>query len=303
MTVSVQQLRVVVNTENIDEAVSFYRDALGLSQFAAYAGVGDARVVILEAGRATLELANPAQSRFIAAVETNGVPSSDVRLAFEVEDATGVSRALTDSGAVVISPPVRTPWNSLNARFAGPAAVQVTIFQELDAAAIESVGIPLADLGGESGELERLVRRAARIGAAGVLPFAASVVSDGVVIGTGVNSALADFDPSAHGEVVAIRDATRRSGSLDLGGATVYSSCEPCAICRTVAAAAGVAEIVFAAGREHVPAEFDPAPEQTHRLMDAVADVLPGIARQGRTTLDAAQLTEPFRAYLATVSR
>ncbi len=292
----------MINTEDFAAALSYYRDGLGLSEFAAFSGESDAQVVILDAGRATLELANPAQARFIADVETGGIPSSGVRLAFEVEDTARASKRLAGAGAQVIAAAVRTPWNSLNARFAGPADLQVTIFQEMDHTA-GLIGAELADLGGESGELGRLVRQATDSAAAGVLPFSASVFRGGVLIGAGTNSALADLDPSAHGEVVALRDAARRTGSLDLTGATVYSSCEPCAICRTIAAASGITEIVYAAGRELVPARFDPAPQVTHRLMDAVTDLLPGIARRGATDLSEDQLAEPFRAYLTAGDR
>lgn len=143
------------------------------------------------------------------------------------------------------------------------------------------LGTPIDSAGGERGVLRLLVEWATRHGSTGALPFTAAVARDGVVIGTGANTALADFDPTAHGEVVAIRDATRRIASADLGGSVVYSSCEPCAICRTVAAAAGAREIVFAAGRASIPAEMDPAPETTHLLVDAVSEILPGIARRG----------------------
>jgi len=159
------------------------------------------------------------------------------------------------------------------------------------------VGASLADLGGEPGALARAVEAAARHGATGQLPFAALVVRDGVVVGAGVNTALADLDPAGHGEVTALRDAARRTGSLDLAGAVVYSSCEPCAICRTVAAAAGVSEIVYAAGKELVPAAIDADPARTAALLDAVTALLPGIARAGRTDLDEAALAAPFRAY------
>ena len=109
---------------------------------------------------------------------------------------------------------------------------------------------------------------------------------------------MADHDPIGHGEVVAIRDAARRARSIDLAGAVVYSSCEPCAICRTVAAAAGVGEIVYAAGKELVPRAIDPRPEATAALIDAVTALLPGIARRGETALSEADLTAPFRAFL-----
>ena len=71
----------------------------------------------------------------------------------------------------------------------------------------------------EAGALARAVALARRNGTAGQLPFAALVIRDGTVIGAGVNPALADHDPSAHGEVTAVRDAARRLGTLDLAGA------------------------------------------------------------------------------------
>ena len=280
----VRQLRVVLNTEDMDGGLAFFRDALGLPEEAAFGGPEGARVVILDAGRATLELSNPAQARFIAAVETGGVPSSPVRLAFEVGDTAAVTDALTAAGAPLIAAPVRTPWESLNARLAGPDGLHVTIFQEL---AVE------ADL------LRRAVVMAREHGASGQLPFAALVVRDGEVIGTGVNTAVADRDPTAHAEVAAVRDACRRTGSVDLGSAVVYASGEPCAICRTVAAASGVREIVYAAGKELVPTEIDATPEATARLIEAVSAELPGIARRGEAGMSAAELAAPFAAYLA----
>ena len=65
----VRQLRLVVETDDFDEAVGFFREAVGMGEQAAFEGEGEARVAILEAGRATLELANPAQSAMIDQVE------------------------------------------------------------------------------------------------------------------------------------------------------------------------------------------------------------------------------------------
>lgn len=62
-------------------------------------------------------------------------------------------------------------------------------------------------------------------------PFGAIVVKDGQVIGRGVNRVTADNDPTAHAEVSAIRDASRRLGTFDLSGAEIYTSCEPCPMC------------------------------------------------------------------------
>jgi tRNA(Arg) A34 adenosine deaminase TadA len=139
----------------------------------------------------------------------------------------------------------------------------------------------------EAGALAQAIDLACRNGRAGQLPFGAVVVRDGRVIGTGVNTAPADFDPAAHAEVTAIRDAARQGKTLDLAGATVYSSCEPCAICRLVAAAAGVQEIVFGAPKEAVPGWIDGDPATTARLIAAVEAVLPGRVRAGRTDVDA----------------
>ncbi|MFI7427997.1 hypothetical protein ACIBPB_13505 [Micromonospora sp. NPDC049836] len=69
---AVRQLRLVVEADDYDAAVAFFRDALGLPEQAAYSGGDGARVVILDAGRATLELANPAQKRLIDEVEVAG---------------------------------------------------------------------------------------------------------------------------------------------------------------------------------------------------------------------------------------
>jgi uncharacterized integral membrane protein (TIGR00697 family) len=130
----VAQLRLVVAVPDFDEAVRFYRDELGLAEEEHYDAEGGARVLILDAGRATLELSNPAQIDYIDTVETGrtGV-SPHYRVAFEVDDCAGVTSRLTAAGAELIAPPTRTPWNSLNARLSGPADVQLTVFTELGA--------------------------------------------------------------------------------------------------------------------------------------------------------------------------
>ena len=84
---AVRQLRLVVETEDYDAALRFYRDVLGLVEREVVPGEGDARITILEAGRATLELSNPAQVRMIDQVEADGQPSAKIRVAFQVEDA------------------------------------------------------------------------------------------------------------------------------------------------------------------------------------------------------------------------
>lgn len=125
------QMRLVVQAEDFDEALRFYRDVLGLREEEAFEGEGGARVAILDAGRATLEIANPAQKRMIDEVEVGRQVAPHMRVAFEVPDSTTATRALVEAGAELIAEPVETPWRSLNARLAAPAGLQITLFQEL----------------------------------------------------------------------------------------------------------------------------------------------------------------------------
>jgi predicted enzyme related to lactoylglutathione lyase len=91
----VAQLRLVLETDDLEAALAFYRDVLGLRELEAYDGPGGARV------------------------------------AFEVPDAAAAAMRLAAGGAEVVAPPVETPWRSLNARFEAPGGMQVTVFEEL----------------------------------------------------------------------------------------------------------------------------------------------------------------------------
>ena len=62
-------------------------------------------------------------------------------------------------------------------------------------------------------------------------PFGSIVVKDNEVIGKGYNSVLSDHDPTAHAEIIAIRDACNRLNSFHLEGCEIYTSCEPCPMC------------------------------------------------------------------------
>ena len=66
---------------------------------------------------------------------------------------------------------------------------------------------------------------------AGHRPFAALIVRNGEIVGEGLNDTPSSHDPTAHGEVLAIRDATRRLGTEDLSGCEIYTTCEPCSLC------------------------------------------------------------------------
>ena len=136
MTHSVVQLRLIVETDDFDSAVAFYRDVLGLPEQEAFEGSGGARVAIMRVPAATLEIANPAQVRMIDEVEVGRQVSRrstlSIRVAFEVADAEAVTRELAAAGAEVLATPTETPWRSLNARFEAPGGLQITAYQELD---------------------------------------------------------------------------------------------------------------------------------------------------------------------------
>ena len=130
----VREMRLAVTAEDYEAALRFYRDGLGLGEVGTYlAPDGASRVTILDAGRATLELSEPAYAAYIDEVEVGRRVAGHVRVAFEVDDAAEVAARLARAGATVIAPPVETPWRSLNARLEGPAGLQLTLFQELDA--------------------------------------------------------------------------------------------------------------------------------------------------------------------------
>ena len=62
-------------------------------------------------------------------------------------------------------------------------------------------------------------------------PFGACIVRDGKIIGKGANLVLKDNDPTAHAEIVAIRDACKKVGSYDLSDCEIYTTCFPCPMC------------------------------------------------------------------------
>jgi predicted enzyme related to lactoylglutathione lyase len=127
----VRQLRLVVEAEDFDEAVAFYRDVLGLSEEFSVES-DDARVMALKAGRATLEIINPAQRRLIDRLEVGRPVSRNIRVAFEVTDVDLATVTVVAAGAELIASPTETPWRSLNARLEAPAGLQITLFEELE---------------------------------------------------------------------------------------------------------------------------------------------------------------------------
>ncbi|MFA5418288.1 MAG: nucleoside deaminase [Bacteroidales bacterium] len=89
-------------------------------------------------------------------------------------------------------------------------------------------------------------------------PFGAVVVKDGKVIGAGANQVTASNDPTAHAEIVAIREATTKLGTFDLTGCEIYASCEPCPMCLGAIYWAKITKLYYAATKDDAAkADFD----------------------------------------------
>ena len=89
-------------------------------------------------------------------------------------------------------------------------------------------------------------------------PFGAVIVRDGEVIATGANRVVPNSDPTAHAEVMAIRNACAKLGTFQLTGCTVYSSCEPCPMCLSALYWAGVSRICYGNTKDDAKAiDFD----------------------------------------------
>jgi tRNA(adenine34) deaminase len=91
------------------------------------------------------------------------------------------------------------------------------------------------------------LEEARRAEAEGEVPVGAVVVVGEAMVGRGHNRPIGEHDPTAHAEVLALRDAARRLGNYRLSGATVYATVEPCAMCAGALIQARVAHLVFGA--------------------------------------------------------
>jgi catechol 2,3-dioxygenase-like lactoylglutathione lyase family enzyme len=123
----VNEFRVVLTVEDFERAVAFYRDALGLAQLEDWSSE-TGRVILLDAGRATLELMDEAQASAVDKIEVGHRVSGAVRIALEVGDSEKTARELVAAGATEVSPPVLTPWGDRNARVEAPDGMQLTLF-------------------------------------------------------------------------------------------------------------------------------------------------------------------------------
>jgi catechol 2,3-dioxygenase-like lactoylglutathione lyase family enzyme len=123
----VQEFRITLTVDDFDAAVRLYRDALGLPEVADWSG-DQGRVLLLDAGHATLELFDDAQAAMVDDLEVGERVSGTVRFALQVPDSEATARRLVGAGARAVAPAVDTPWGDRNARVAAPDGMQLTLF-------------------------------------------------------------------------------------------------------------------------------------------------------------------------------
>ena len=123
----VQEFRITLTVDDFDAAVRLYRDALGLPEVADWSS-DQGRVLLLDAGRATLELFDERQAAMVDDLEVGRRVSGKVRFALQVPDADATAAALTSAGATPVADAVDTPWGDRNARVAAPDGMQLTLF-------------------------------------------------------------------------------------------------------------------------------------------------------------------------------
>jgi tRNA(adenine34) deaminase len=110
-------------------------------------------------------------------------------------------------------------------------------------------------------------------------PVASLIVREGRIVGEGQNTMFTDLDPSAHAEVMAIRNACRRLGTVDLSGATLYTTLEPCPMCFWAMHEANIGRLVMGGryagiGRAHGRHSVESAQEFTGYRLEVIAGVL-----------------------------
>ena len=126
--IPVLEMRVAVTTGDYERLVRFYCAGLGIEP-AQFWNNGQGRALILELGKATLEIFDETQAQTIDEIEAGSRVSGKIRFALQVPDLEAAMRRLMDQGATLVHPPVVTPWGDINVRLQDPDGMQLTLFQ------------------------------------------------------------------------------------------------------------------------------------------------------------------------------
>lgn len=124
----VLELRVALTTGDYERLVKFYSKGLGIEPAAIWNNDGG-KALILDMGKATLELFDERQAEVIDQLEAGRRVSGQIRFALQVPDLNAAVERLLAHGALLLHEPVLTPWGDTNVRLQDPDGMQITLFQ------------------------------------------------------------------------------------------------------------------------------------------------------------------------------
>ena len=124
----VMELRVALTADAFERLVSFYRDGLGLEPAQVWPD-DQGRALVLNMGKATLEVFDEMQAQTIDQIEVGRRISGQIRFALQVPDLKTAMERLLAHGATLVHPPVVTPWGDHSVRLQDPDGTQITLFQ------------------------------------------------------------------------------------------------------------------------------------------------------------------------------
>jgi len=122
------ELRVALTVSDYEQSVKFYCEGLGIEPSALWNN-GDGHALILDMGKATLEIFDEAQAETIDQLEAGKRVSGQIRFALQVPDLKIAMEKLLAHGAILVHEPVMTPWGDHNVRLQDPDGMQITLFQ------------------------------------------------------------------------------------------------------------------------------------------------------------------------------
>jgi catechol 2,3-dioxygenase-like lactoylglutathione lyase family enzyme len=124
----VLELRVALTTRDYERIVKFYCDGLGIEPAAIWNN-GQGQALVLNMGNATLEIFDEAQAETIDQIEVGRRISGQIRFALQVPDLKAAMERFLAHGAILVHPPITTPWGDHNVRLQDPDGMQITLFQ------------------------------------------------------------------------------------------------------------------------------------------------------------------------------
>jgi predicted enzyme related to lactoylglutathione lyase len=124
----IHELRIALTTSDYERLVKFYCDGLGIEPAAIWNN-GQGQALVLNMGNATLEIFDEAQAETVDQIEAGRRISGQIRFALQVPDLETTMERLLAHGAILVHPPITTPWGDYNVRLQDPDGMQITLFQ------------------------------------------------------------------------------------------------------------------------------------------------------------------------------